>query len=98
MPPGSESIEDQLHADFVSILVVVDHAPRGYAGETYPCRRGGVSILVVVDHAPREGGRWKRRKEARSVSILVVVDHAPREGAAPHPPGTQAGPEFQSLL
>jgi len=55
MPPGATA--RAVHAGLldVSILVVVDHAPRAEGRETGGPPGAEVSILVVVDHAPRGG-------------------------------------------
>jgi len=53
MPPGTVAGGHPLGPGEVSILVVVDHAPRA-AGAGGRKKGRLVSILVVVDHAPRE--------------------------------------------
>jgi len=53
----------------VSILVVVDHAPRGF-NRVFCVGLIGVSILVVVDHAPRvsdHAAEWQRDGEFQSL-------------------------------
>jgi len=52
MPPGRSRNRLDAQPGVVSILVVVDHAPRD-CNTGAPDKSGRVSILVVVDHAPR---------------------------------------------